>query len=395
MAENQKRFTHRPVIFIRPEIMVGKALPASSDFPNTRMQNIYSISIGKQVKRTDLSWPAFFNFPEIGITASKTTFGNADIIGNAFTLMPFIAIRTSGQDKRSFHFRLGLGTSYFTAFYDKYSNPTNKAIGSRFTWSFLSSAEYTLVQTSSFNLRLGLTYFHHSNGHTQLPNLGLNSFLVGLSSSFYLSPVKTGLDPELSRPRLTHPKRYFIAFSSSIGMHEFGNPGTNLERIKKAVYGFSFSGGVVIHKVIRVSGGFAYRFYEHYYSYIMEGESPGYRDYPVLNASNLYLFAGCEFLLGHVGIDTELGINLFKPFYSEHHRLWETDNGMSYWLKRTIVSRLGLKLYMFNEEKNPARNVFVGCHINANMGQADFSGLSIGYIQVIGKKGKETKYRIP
>ena len=79
-------------------------------------------------------------------------------------------------------------------------------------------------------------------------------------------------------------------------------------------------------------------------------------------------------------MDAEIGINLYKPFYPEHSSEFEYDSSFKYWLKKTFVTRLGLKLYAINTSKNPKHNVFLGAHINANFGQADFSELSIGYV---------------
>jgi hypothetical protein len=57
-------------------------------------------------------------------------------------------------------------------------------------------------------------------------------------------------------------------------------------------------------------------------------------------------------------------------------------------MKRLFASRLGLKVYAISTEKNPPINAFIGAHINANMGQADFSSLSIGIVKRFLKKSK-------
>ncbi len=83
-------------------------------------------------------------------------------------------------------------------------------------------------------------------------------------------------------------------------------------------------------------------------------------------------------------MDAELGLNLFKPFYQEFNNKFEDDSDFEYWLKKTFVTRLGLKRYAINTSKNPKNNLFLGAHINANFGQADFSELSIGYVYRFG-----------
>ena len=60
-----------------------------------------------------------------------------------------------------------------------------------------------------------------------------------------------------------------------------------------------------------------------------------------------------------------------------------------YELKKAILSRLGIKYYLFNNNNNPSHNVFLGATINANLGQADFSEFNIGYVYRFGLKLKK------
>ena len=57
-----------------------------------------------------------------------------------------------------------------------------------------------------------------------------------------------------------------------------------------------------------------------------------------------------------------------------------------YHLKQLISARMGLKYYLFGTDGVPKHNLFVGAHINANLGQADFTELSLGYVYRFIKK---------
>ena len=41
---------------------------------------------------------------------------------------------------------------------------------------------------------------------------------------------------------------------------------------------------------------------------------------------------------------------------------------------------MGLKYYIINTKKKPKHNIYLSAHINSNLGQADFSELSLGYV---------------
>ena len=378
--EGEKNAKKNSVYFIQPEFFIGKTLHAHSDFPDTKYQTIYALSFGKFVFNQEKLWSVFYNYPVVGLTVSKTSFGNDQILGNAYTLMPYLDLNFSRKLKNSLHLKLGLGASYFTNHYDKVDNPTNKAIGSKFTWTFQSTLHYTFFIRKRFSLHLGGGFIHHSNGHTQLPNLGLNSFVASLSSTFYLGKLTDYQINKFDKPKINKTRQYFLEFRGGIGMHELGDETTPLERVKKAVYSFSASGGIIFNHILKLRAGLTYRFYNHYYNYIILFNPPQYSDAPVLNSSNFFIYAGFEVLLGHVGLETEIGINLFKPFYKEQSQRFEKDTQTSYTLKKVFASRLGVKLYALNTLKNPRNNFFIAININANMGQADFSELSIGMV---------------
>lgn len=368
------------VYFIQPEFFIGKTLHGHSDFPKTEYQTIYAINFGKFVFDPDRLWSVFYNYPSVGLTFSKTSFGNDEILGNAYTLMPFLDLNFSRKLKHALHLKLGLGASYFTNHYDKVENPTNKAIGSTFTWTFQSTLHYTFFIRRNFSLHFGGGFIHHSNGHTQLPNLGLNSFVGSLSSTFYLRNLTKRQIEKFDKPEINKTRQYFSEFRSGIGMHELGDETTPLEKIKKTVYSFSASGGIIINQILKIKTGITYRFYNHYYNYITTFNPPQYSDSPVLNSSNLFIYGGVEVLIGHVGLEAELGLNLYKPFYKEQSQRFEKDSQTSYVLKKVFASRLGMKLYAFNTMNNPRNNFFIAVNINANLGQADFSELSFGVV---------------
>jgi hypothetical protein len=123
---------------------------------------------------------------------------------------------------------------------------------------------------------------------------------------------------------------------------------------------------------------FAGRFYQHYYYQIKTGSDSSLLQKPKLNSSNLYFFIGFELLTGHLGMDIEGGLNLFKPFFRTHYETMHDNIGLEYWLKQLFNSRMGFNYYLINTNKNPRNNLYIGININANFGQADFSEICLG-----------------
>ena len=159
----------------------------------------------------------------------------------------------------------------------------------------------------------------------------------------------------------------------------------------------------MINKTYKLGIGFYYRYYDHYYDYIKNNESlvqdgrefEGFRKNPWYNATALGITINGEFLLNHIGIDLQIGANVFKPAYKIDWRInegWDNtpreipedwvlgEYTTKFKLKHIISSRMGLKYYLFGNDDTPTHNLFVAAHINSNLGQADFTEFSLGYV---------------
>jgi len=120
---------------------------------------------------------------------------------------------------------------------------------------------------------------------------------------------------------------------------------------------------------------------------------PEFKENPVVYSSNFGLFASGELLLSHVGIEFEMGLNLYKPAYKIDWQINEEkyvegvyqlgELNWYYQLKKAVSTRLGAKWYALSTNKSPRHNVFLGAFINANFGQADFSELTLGYVYCV------------
>jgi hypothetical protein len=386
--------TKSSALFFIPEILVGKTLEANTDFPETALQNNIFFSLGRYNYNSGKEWAARLNYPKTGLSLGYTDFGNSNKVGHAYTLMPFIEFSILRRYTSGLNLQLGLGGSYMDTQFNAKTNPFNRAITTKINWSFRSFIYYDVFKTNKTDWRFGLGYLHHSNGHTNLPNQGLNSLAASISAK-----IDSRQQPEaLSDP---HP---FKSKSQTYLSTRFGIGENVLSKkfnTKKEVYSFAMSAGKIINNTFKFGGGFYYRFYEHYYDYIKNNEAlvveqfPLFSDNPFGYATNFGLFATSELLLDHFGFEFALGLNVYKPFYKIDWQLnkgysYENNNGDTievlgeldwyYEIKQTVSARMGLNYYLWSTNKAPKHNAFIGAHINANLGQADFTELSFGYV---------------
>lgn len=389
--------------FFTPELILGKTLEANTFFPKTDLQKNLFLSIGNYNYNPEKEWAARLNYPTTGIIFGYTDFGNTDKVGKAYYVMPFMEFSIlKSVFSEDLNLNIGIGGSYMDTQYDEQTNPFNRAITTKLNWSFRSFLYYSILKKKRTDWRVGLGYLHHSNGHTRLPNQGLNSIAASISARFE-NPKET---TEFKKPEFSSTSQTY--FSSRIGIGQ--NVLSEKFNTKKEVYSFSASAGKIINNTFKFGGGFYYRFYEHYYDYIknnevlVEEQYPHFADNPYGYATNFGLFATSELLIDHFGFEFDLGLNIYKPFYKID---WKLNQGYTYqnandvtvevlgeldWyyeIKRTISARMGLKYYLWSTNMAPKHNIFIGAHINANLGQADFTELSLGYVYRCSLKSKK------
>ena len=355
----------------------------------------------------DQEWARRLRNPTTGVLLGVTDFGNPDEIGYALTAMPYLELNPFSSRNTRWKLRTGLGISYLTEKYDPVNNPFNRAVSTNFKWSFRSLLHYDVARFEKTTWRIGFGYTHHSNGHTRLPNQGLNS-LVGSLEANFRSGNNAGPGGQLPLENTrTRTLQEYLSLRTGLGQNVL----SELFNDRKGVYSLEASYGRIVNSTFKFGLGLFYRFYEHYYDYIKNEEQlvvelyPYFRDNPFKYASNYGINVGAELLMGHVGAELTIGFNIYKPAYKID---WQLNDGYTYQsgdqtiivlgeldsyyeLKRSIPTRLGLKWYFINTTKNPRHNIFLGAHINANLGQADFTELSLGYVRRFSLKTKELR----
>ena len=364
---------------IRPELMLGKSIPSYKLLTSINPQFILGLSYEHKNNDQSSEWQSILNYPTTGVGLYYTNYGTS-IKGQSVSLIPFLEFHPLKNHKWST--KLGMGISYFDTKYHITNNPNNKAVSSDYTWAVQGFVYYD-TQLTKHDLRLGLGVFHHSNGHTKLPNEGLNSALLSVSHQFNLSSKKLENNTKsFDKNSINKFGDYFYNFRLGNGIQAFLTEDSKF----KSVYSASATAGIFYKNIVKLSFGVNYRFYQHYYDFIVDTNISPYIEKPYSNASNVYLSFGAEFLLGYVGVDWQSGINLYKPFYKTHFSLQKSQKLYDY--KKHILGRLGLKFYAINTKNKPTTNFYLAAHINSNFGQADFSELSIGFTHRITKKEK-------
>ncbi|SNZ00792.1 acyloxyacyl hydrolase [Flagellimonas pacifica] len=376
------------------DFAIGKLGDSNSGFPDHGLQKSFFVNLGSFDSKDQKYWRYYLNKPKTGISLGFSDLGDKDALGYVYSVMPYAEFSLFPQKLNGLNLLVSFGGSYMTKRFNKESNPFNKGVSTRLNWSYKSFLYYDLLKSNKNTWRVGLGYFHHSNGHTRKPNRGYNAFLLGTSVNF---KNDVSLHKNVSFEEYPKKLEWFYTGRLGIGQNSF----SDVFNSKDEVFAAAFSGGKIINKTFKLGLGLYYYFYNHYYNYIINEETlvrtqePHFKDHPIRYASAMGVFGSAELLLSHVGMELNVGLNYFKPFYKIDWQLNEGyttfSNGQEnivlgelngyYNVKHHVSSRMGLKYYLFNTDKAPKHNFFVGAFINANLGQADFSELTMGYVR--------------
>lgn len=366
--------------FYELELRSGKLFPNNKRFIEPGPLYSVLLSFGKLQNDPHKNWTKFHNYPFTGITFGITNLGDPNLYGYELKAIPFVEYVVGKQLKNRPTVKIGLGVSYTTQNFR--TNIQNFSLGSPINWAFELNIRQNLITSRYGILRLGIGYAHSSNGHTQLPNMGINALVANLS--FLQFDQTTPFNPKktFNKPNSKKKITYFLQINPIIGFHELGGPLGPQYGPKRNVYGSNFMAGLFLNGGFKFYVGFGYRYYEHFselYKTVQHADIEKSSS-ALAFASNFYILNGLEFIYGHFGFTFEGGLNLYKPFYKTYCDLYSPENPTKYFLKKNLNSRIGLKAYLYNASDDPEHNFFIGAHVNANLGQADFSELSFGYV---------------
>ena len=237
-------------------------------------------------------WQHTHRLPTLGLAATYHNFGDPEVFGEAFGIMPNIAFGTRAYSRKWYTYvRIGMGFAYLTKPFNLITNTTNTVIGQNLNnitdirggVGFWLSPNTELVATASIT--------HFSDAAAQLPNLGIN--VPALSVALRYTPqaitvYKTADIPEI----LT--KRWHAFAQADYGIHEQIADGGPKYFVASTTAGVLYDYNDRHH----FFGGATYEFTENAYRWTSY-------QYPYMNDAELFdkssrvaVFVGDEFRFG-------------------------------------------------------------------------------------------------
>ncbi len=315
-----------------------------------------------------------FGSPEHGVMASFHDLGNRSVLGYGIGLQYQVSFNQYLSRRWRTFERINVGGIFVTKPYDFLANPDNLVFGSHGSAliSISAGVRYKLRQNA---LNLQASYWHSSNAHTALPNVGMNTpmLVLGFEHFFYIEDIYI---VDTTHVPFSLPAQWGMIARIGLGRNEAGGTvrPTNGSKYHKQVIALGASYRYkTIHRL-----SFTVEAY-HDQAYALWNETMQWsQNRRFLGASVLMCMVGHEFIFGHVGVVIQAGVNVYNPTLDK--LIGEVERPtFSNKLKRYVPGRFAVRYYVNKDETNLG-SLFLQAAVKSNMGQADFLELGLGTI---------------
>ncbi len=358
----------KSIIVLQPQVHIGKLIKIYPEFPYSSYVNLNELNISFQT-RGRKEWHQLYRYPQVGVALFYGYWGNDQVFGRNIGIVPNLAFETHNKKRWSLQTRFGLGFTYFTTHYNAINNPTNNVIGSKVTNLTFLTEDLNYKLSKQININVGISIFHSSDGHYQLPNLGANVPSLNIGIRYYLKPVPEFYKHDsVAKPN----KKTMLNLFAGYGRHEYGNATKPTGGPKYPVFQLAIYASKRYKKICNFHYGLSYAYYTDYYDYIINQEL--FYSNERLNASVITTFLGNEFIIGKFGLIAQSGINIHTPFLKKINSAKHDKEYASVY----ISNKIGVQYYFYNPTLKARHNIYIGIYMKANFGTADYAQIGVG-----------------
>jgi len=320
------------------------------------------------------AWHKDFNYPETAISIFTGYLGNNQQFGTTLGIVPNISFNTLNTKKWHAHFTLGIGLSYFNRPFDSISNPYNILIGSHITNMSFARLWFGRSINQNLDFRFGATTIHASNGHYQIPNVGMN--IPNFSFAFIYKPKQyNNTDSKIDS---IYNRKWHFNLRFGYGVHEFAETTEPVGTPKYNIYILSPYFTKRLGRINNFGMGINIKYYTDFYKYLTENNL--FNDNSHLKASVVSFFLSDELLMNRFSFLMQGALDLYNPFYIKYDDFKNRPKDWRRFVETWTSTRMGLQYYLFDTMQNTKSNIYFGLFVNANFGEADFVELSSGIV---------------
>ena len=303
-------------------------------------------------------WSILYKKPSVAYMLAYQTLGNREVLGEGIYFVPALDFKVFKVGRFDLLARVGWGLGIVTKPHSSFFNPTNIVMGSPINACATVRALFRYQISKNIHLLAGGGITHYSNGGFTKPNLGINIPFgqVGLQYSFQAKAVQDSLEQKILRqlPSLNQTFRPFVYVGLGL---------TETQATRGAKYPIYSIGLGVSRMMARISKlSIAVEYLYNTATYAFDRHNGGFTlDH--WNYARFSMMATHELLFGHFGFVTSVG-----AYFNKHRSQGSV-----------ILTKVGFNFYLKNYFKRFKHQLWMGCHVRAYAGEAEFVEVVLGY----------------
>jgi Lipid A 3-O-deacylase (PagL) len=299
-------------------------------------------------------WQQRRNFPTIGAGITFTDYGNNRVYGRCVGIYTNITIPIIKRRNWEWTVRLGDGMGYVTRRNRYPVDSANCAISTHINDFAIFMTDVRWHIDDHWQVQMGANFTHISNGDYYQPNLGVN--MAGLHVGVQYYPVTNW--PKAIVRELPKLKNRWLAEMRVSTYYKEARAQGNPVVPSYLVAGYASRRWLGKNKMFI---GADYMWHEDVYRFLLATkihEGPNQRNWAWDGA----VFAGNEFLVGRLGLITQVGV-----YY--HQTYLKFDD---------VYEKIGAHFYLLRREKGPVKELFISGMLLTHEITAQFAEFGLG-----------------
>ncbi len=356
---NSNRFISAPS-FIAINGNVGTVLPSCSFVSGDYAIPLYASQAIKYMLYTSANdWKhVAYGMPYYGLGLGVTEFGRVDDLGNPISLYLIQGATIKQINQRlAFNYELNLGVSGNWRPYDPFDNRENIAIGSETNAHVALNFYLKWLIDNRYDVHIGTSLYHASNGSSMLPNNGINAVSLYLEFTYNFNRKRDDsfYNPNIVVPEYTphfeHDLQFIMSSKnikadndtpSGVNDHQFSVYGLNYYSMRAPVYRFKYGLGAELLYDESSNATITSR-----YSEIDDAYYQVTSVAPLIERMSLGLSFRGEMVMPHYSLFADVGYSIIQPDASAE-RFYQSL-GVKVPLQNNIYGTFGVRLIKMSQ----------------------------------------------
>ena len=310
-----------------------------------------SFQLLKQTTGKNL-WEKNYGFPSYGFGVYSASFANTSKFGTPIAVYAIFKAPFRRWNNFSLNYEGGFGLTFNWEGYNPAEGSYNISMGANESVFIDLGMNLSYALSSHFDVGIGYSFTHFSNGALKSPNYGLNTFAPKISLNYNLNRF---LPPVIKERLPAHHRNTSIDFSFFGGVKNVSYSGNNVDSLTKykgiyyAVYGLST---VLNHQITyksKIGIGLSLGYDGSYNSTILvengklESIDGSYGD-----KISLSIFPSYELVINRLSVVVQPGFYLFRKPSGNHTPATYQRLGLQYLINNKIFAGICLRAYDYH-----------------------------------------------